>query len=564
MSDNPRDIVQQIRAQFESILARVQVRSDEPPSAYIMERRLVTEVLALGRLLLECFYCSQQASLEAIQSVDINGERVPLHGLRQRSVVSVFGKIRFMRGYYYGGEASRGYHLLDARLNMPKHSASDLLMEWRSQLACDSAFHKTVKTLYSILGQRNSARAIEDDIVRDFKLPETFYEQQLGPKSPKEASILVVQADGKGVPMVVNAGGIGISRAAKTNGKSAPTAAKTNGKGAPTVATADGDGAPTVVGAVGKDVAKVDQKEGNVRVRLGKGEKSGCKKEAIAAAVYAIEPCIRTPEQVIENLFKDTRPGQQTASPKAGTDTKRKGPYHKWLWATFKGKPAAIALAKKQAVKREGEHITARVALTDGAAPLQHQMVKQLPDHTLILDIIHASEYLWKAGNGVYGETSLKRDPWVKEQMLLMLSGKTQQIIDELRKLASAAGCTRRASRAILGTVRYYERNLPYMRYDLYLEKGWPIGTGVIEGACRHLIKDRCELSGMRWTIAGAEALLQLRSIAENDDWEEFETYRQKQRQHQLYGDTVRLERRTTIEQVAIEVTDDVAKRKAA
>lgn len=82
---------------------------------------------------------------------------------------------------------------------------------------------------------------------------------------------------------------------------------------------------------------------------------------------------------------------------------------------------------------------------------------------------------------------------------------------------------------------------LPCMRYDVYLEKGWPIGTGVIEGACRHLIKDRCELSGMRWTIPGREALLRLRSIAENDDWEQFESYRQDQRKREVYGNILRI-----------------------
>jgi hypothetical protein len=89
------------------------------------------------------------------------------------------------------------------------------------------------------------------------------------------------------------------------------------------------------------------------------------------------------------------------------------------------------------------------------------------------------------------------------------------------------------------------------MRYDVYLKNGWPIGTGVIEGACRHLVKDRFELSGMRWTVSGAESLLNLRSIAENDDWERFEAYRQKQRKLSLYGNVGPIERCTTIERAA-------------
>jgi hypothetical protein len=74
------------------------------------------------------------------------------------------------------------------------------------------------------------------------------------------------------------------------------------------------------------------------------------------------------------------------------------------------------------------------------------------------------------------------------------------------------------------------------MDYADYLQRGWPIGTGVIEGVCRHLVKDRMELSGMRWTISGAGALLALRSVNENGDWEAFHEFRRTQQHKQLYG----------------------------
>jgi len=86
------------------------------------------------------------------------------------------------------------------------------------------------------------------------------------------------------------------------------------------------------------------------------------------------------------------------------------------------------------------------------------------------------------------------------------------------------------------GVALYLERNAPYMDYATYLACGWPIATGVIEGACRHLVKDRCELSGMRWTIDGAEALLHLRCIHENGDWDAFHAFRRRQRHQRLYA----------------------------
>lgn len=507
MSDNSTEIVQQIRMQFEALLARVQSSTAEPPTAYEMERSLVTDLLELGRLLLQCYFCSQHAALQSVASVELGDKRLPLHGLKQRSVRSVFGKIRFVRGYYYA--VKQGYYLLDARLNLPMGCTSDLLREWRSTLACYNAYHKTDKTLHSIIGQRHSARAIEDDISCDSKLASAFAEQHLPPEPSSEDSVLVIQADGKGVPMV-------------------------------------------------------GQKNGAKRVRLGKGEKSGRKKEAIATSVYTLEPCVRTPQQVTESLFKCTSPIKCNTSPTVTTGEKRKRPSNKWLWATFDGKAAAVAFAKKQVTKREGKHITARVALTDGAAPLQNQILKQLPDYTLILDVIHAIEYVWKAANGLYGEKSPKRETWVRERVMLMLSGKTQQIIDEFRKLATAPGCKKRAISTLLSTASYFERNLPYMRYEVYLENGWPIGTGVIEGACRHLIKDRCELSGMRWTISGAEALLHLRSIAENKSWEQFEAYRQDQRKRIIYGNIGKVGKCTTIELAGTQVREVIRDKRAA
>ena len=107
MSNNSDEIVQQIRVQFETLLASVQKTTDEPVSAYEMERRLLTDLLELGRLLLLSFFCAQQTALERVARVEVGGNCLPLHGLRQRSVRSVFGKVSFMRGYYY--QDKQGY-----------------------------------------------------------------------------------------------------------------------------------------------------------------------------------------------------------------------------------------------------------------------------------------------------------------------------------------------------------------------------------------------------------------------------------------------------------------------
>ena len=313
------------------------------------------------------------------------------------------------------------------------------------------------------------------------------------------------------------------------------------------------------------------------RVRLGKGEKSGRKKEAIVTSIYTISPCIRTPQEIINSLFKipdilfnktktsseNTKTSselQETSSELnkmkyRRTDSKnrtglqkRTGPQNKRVWATLAGKEAGISSLAQQVALREGEHIKTRVALTDGSAPLQDKMRQHLSQFPLVLDIIHAVEYLWEAGNSLHGEKSQRRESWVKERTLLLLRGETQAVIADLRALASLPSRKKTARIMLLKVADYYERNASYMHYDAYLGCGWPIATGVIEGACRHLVKDRCELSGMHWRVSGAQALLGLRSVAENGHWESFQIYRRERRQSSLYGrrldgEVIRIER---------------------
>jgi len=103
-------------------------------------------------------------------------------------------------------------------------------------------------------------------------------------------------------------------------------------------------------------------------------------------------------------------------------------------------------------------------------------------------------------------------------------------------QLAQDPQVTSSQRKQLTKTANYFERNLPYMDYRTYLANGWPIASGVIEGACRHLVKDRCELSGMRWSQQGTEHLLHLRAVAENDDWDAYHRFRKRQRHTRLYG----------------------------
>jgi hypothetical protein len=152
-----------------------------------------------------------------------------------------------------------------------------------------------------------------------------------------------------------------------------------------------------------------------------------------------------------------------------------------------------------------------------------------------VLDIIHAVEYLWAAANALLGETHPDRTPWVQKQLLHILSGRTSTVIQTLENCVRDPTLSDSQRRALNTTIGYYQRNLPYMRYDLYLAQGWPIATGVVEGACGHLVKDRMEQSAMRWTQPGAQAILDLRAVRINDDWDAYQQFRRHCQHQRLY-----------------------------
>jgi len=329
-----------------------------------------------------------------------DGTRLKYQGMRQTTYYSVFGKVRFKRHYFHA-PGHKGVCPLDAELSLPPRCYSDLLRDWAEYCITNESHDESVKVLQRILGLSISKLALEGGVQEDAADVAAFYEQKAVPSPKAEGSILVVQADGKGVPMV------------RTEPAAQPA-------------------------------------------RRGKGQKRTKKKEA--------------------------------------------------------------------------------VALTDGDEALQRRVDDRLPRFSLILDIIHASEYLWDAANALLGETNPDRTAWVEEHLLRILSGRTTDVIHTLESRVRDPSLSPFQRKALNTTIGYYRRNLPYMRYDQCLAQGWPIGTGVAEGACGHLVKDRMEQSGMRWTQPGAQAVLDLRAVRVNDDWDEYQHFRRQRQHERLYG----------------------------
>jgi hypothetical protein len=469
MSSNSTQMIHQLRADFERLLALV--TSPEAHSATIdqMERSLFRQVLRLGYRLLQLFVMARVEAESHAPLLRSDGTMLPYHSQQPRGYFSIFGKLTFERACFYA-QGQGGQCPLDEALSLPERCYSDLLMESAELLGVEGAYSKGLRTVARLLGLNLSELALETSVAEHSQTVKAYYAQKAPVPGVEEGPILVAQADGKGVPMVRRE-------------------------------TAD------------------------LKPRRGKGDKKTRKKEAIATAVYTIEPYCRTPQDVINALFKkgDPPPG-------------RPAPQHKQVFASMRGKEQAIKRLASWVRRREGEHIRERVALTDGAEPLQRHVLAKLPGFTLILDIIHVDEHLWKAGTAIYGETDPHRAEWVEAQMLDILSSRSDQVIQRLEDKAATLQRSSQAAKALRGVANYLRRNQPYMDYAEYLRRGWPIGTGVIEGTCRHLVKDRMELSGMRWTLSGAGALLALRAVNENGDWDDFHAFRRVQRHQRLYG----------------------------
>ncbi len=474
MTLNPQTIIQEIRAEFEMLLDFVTDEKAQSATADHIERGLFRQLLELGGKLLMLFLVTRAKNYprEPLQMKD--GQELPYHSEKKRVYFSVFGKLPFWRPYFYETGAE-GQSPLDAELSLGSDRYSDFLREMSEYLGVYMAYSKVIDVEDRFLGLNLSTRVLQQVIATDAADVEAFYAQKPAPSADEEAEILVLQADGKGVPMVLE--------------------------------------------------TPVEPK-----VRLGKGQKRGHKKEAIVTAVYTIACAPRTSEEVVASFFhQDQDSALQT------TSSKRPKPQHKHIWATLDGKDVALDRLAKQVVPRQGNHILHKVALCDGCEALQSRIEARFPDFNLVLDFIHPNEYLWKVANSLLGETNEQRIEWVADRTLQMLSGETEQIIAEFRNLAQDVQYTSAQREKLIKTANYFERNLSYMDYPTYLSKGWPIASGVIEGACRHFVKDRFELSGMRWTQQGAENLLWLRAVAENGDWDAYHDFRKLQRHTRLY-----------------------------
>jgi hypothetical protein len=256
--------------------------------------------------------------------------------------------------------------------------------------------------------------------------------------------------------------------------------------------------------------------------RMSKGEKRNRKRMALVASAYMIAPFVRKPEDII----RDLQPVHAIPAPQ------RPRPENKRVWASVE-KPVEGVIDEvfQEALKNDLTRDKRWVVLVDGNVTQLGDMLA-CADHydvhpTVIVDIIHVVEYLWKAAWAFHEEGDKNAEHWVTERFISLLRGRATHVAAGVRRSATRRGLSAKEREPVDKCADYLLTYKAYLRYDQYLAAGFPISTGVIEGACRYLVKDRMDITGARWSLGGAEAVLRLRALRASGDFDEYWAFHQ-------------------------------------
>jgi len=249
---------------------------------------------------------------------------------------------------------------------------------------------------------------------------------------------------------------------------------------------------------------------------------------AEVACVYSLEPVPRSPDDVLRELHR------------AGPWLPRPRPLNKRVWASV-ARPLHDVMdeAFLEALQRDPDRLRTWAAVVDGNEEQirwLHRLARNIKVNlVIILDFIHVLGYLWKAGKVLAGPDKVAIEEWVEVRARRLLNGKVSGVAAGMRRAATARKLDAETRGPVDACANYLLKYKKYLRYDEYLRKGLPIASGVIEGACRSLVRDRMDITGARWGLASAEAVLELRALRASGDLGQYLDYhfaRERERNH--------------------------------
>lgn len=456
-------------------------------SLHEVEQTVFDTVLEMGRGYVEQFIALQGNG--DLGSTYLH-EGSPLHRSAepvQRLIRSIFGEHSF-HAYVYAPGAKKRIVLrpIDARLGLPEGRFSYLFQEFSQYFCVEQAFGQAAKGMAAVLKQEVCVESLEHINQQLGPQADHFLHDLPVPPAAQEGELLIGTADGKGVPLL-----------------------------------------------------KEDQPPQSL---FTTPERPGNRRMAILGSVYSVDRNVRSPEEIVAALFRDQRDERLPRRPPA----KFKQVLARFTDVFDAGQEEVVIPGAIRTFGWMNDVLRVRhqpgqplIRLMDGQEYLWQTAALCLDvvpaELTIdILDIIHVSGYVWRAAK-VFHAHEEQREVFTRERLLRILQGQVRSVITGLRQMASRRGLTGKERKDIATVCNYFAKNASRMRYDEYLRAGYPIATGVIEGACRHLVKDRMERSGMRWTLHGAAAMLNVRAVHISSYWKEFHEKRIVLDQQRLY-----------------------------
>lgn len=469
--------------QFDQVVKSVLDHSQKQARIDQVERSLFSSLLQLGLTLLKAFVAGAGKGDEGPQMT--TGERTLKRSEEphQRWYRSIFGKLPILRWVYARGAKKKIEHAaVDAQLGLPHGEYSYVLEDWLEQLCVKETFGEGVEGLAAVLGVEPSVETAEELNQRMAQYAEPFRLSQTPEPiaAAEEERLLVTTADGTSVPM---------HRADRTE--------------------------------------KPDDRAEESR--------RGSTRRAYVGAVYEVEPFVRDAPDVLDEVFR-----KQAAE-------RRPRPQQKRLWAEMASTGDSLISGAGLVFVEMAIDVSARdpdrqatlVCLMDGERKLWDLQSEWLGRSVEVLDFYHALSRVRQVAKVVHADDDGRQATWVEDQALDLLTGRVETVIRRWRRLLREA--ERNASwpaageEVVRSAITYYRNNRHRMPYDEYLSSGYPIGSGIAEGGCRNLVKDRMDCTGMHWRLAGARAMLKTRALYLNGEWDAFIEYRIRAEQQELY-----------------------------
>jgi hypothetical protein len=438
------------------------------------EKQLLVRIAVLGTCLIRLFLTARRERLD-LQPFLEDGQYRPGDPYAERTLKTVYGEVTYGRHYVMARGGGSGFFPLDVVLGLSRDCLSPWVMQWVARLATRMSFKASQMVCKAVLNWAPATETIEQVVLGLGRMAAPFLRQLAAPAH--DGDVLVIEVDGKCPPTATEA------ELAKRRGKRRPRHERSCPCGCQ------------------RHRGKAKRQARGSKKRRKRGDKSKNGKEVIVVVMYTL---------------------------KRGGDGKLHGPINKKLYGTFAGRKAAAQWARAKATQRGfGPDTTKTVQIVlDGVESLKNDLQALFPKAIFTLDIWHAVDRLWSLGRHFHPEGTEALAEWVDDLKSFLYGGQAKELVavlrDLLRKESLHGPGTKGRREALQEQIGYLEKRLDMMRYEEWLEQDLVIASGQVEGAVRHLVGERFDCAGMRWTPGKAEALLHLRCIELNGDWQKY------------------------------------------